>query len=144
VALNPQDVPARFFLAQAMVQAGKRAEGAAAMTQLAQSMPEGDPRRARIEEEAKVAAGASVVADAAAGAPTEGAAQAAFIQSMVDRLAARLKTQPDDVDGWARLVRAYGVLKNTQAQDAALAQARKQFANRPADLAKVEAEAPKR
>lgn len=33
-----------------------------------------------------------------------------FIRSMVDRLAARLKTQPEDLDGWLRLANAYTVL----------------------------------
>jgi cytochrome c-type biogenesis protein CcmH len=34
----------------------------------------------------------------------------AFIRSMVDRLAARLESEPNDRDGWTRLARAYGVL----------------------------------
>ena len=46
-------------------------------------------------------------------------ARAAFIQGMVDRLAARLKEQPDDLDGWLKLARAYTVLNQVpQAQDA--------------------------
>lgn len=36
--------------------------------------------------------------------------RAEFIQSMVDRLAARLADEPDDLDGWLQLGRAYGVL----------------------------------
>lgn len=36
--------------------------------------------------------------------------RAAFIQSMVDKLAAHLQQQPDDLAGWQRLGRAYGVL----------------------------------
>lgn len=35
--------------------------------------------------------------------------RAAFVQSMVDRLADRLKEQPQDEEGWLRLARAYGV-----------------------------------
>jgi cytochrome c-type biogenesis protein CcmH len=34
----------------------------------------------------------------------------AMIRSMVERLAARLETTPDDRDGWLRLARAYEVL----------------------------------
>jgi len=67
----------------------------------------------------------------AAAAPAEGQQQAAFIQSMVDRLATRLKSQPDDPQGWARLIRAYGVLGQTDKRDAAIAQARRQFKDRP-------------
>lgn len=36
--------------------------------------------------------------------------RAAFIQSMVDQLAARLEEEPGDLDGWLQLARAYGVL----------------------------------
>jgi cytochrome c-type biogenesis protein CcmH len=36
--------------------------------------------------------------------------RAAFIQSMVDRLADHLKEQPGDLEGWLKLARAYGVL----------------------------------
>lgn len=47
------------------------------------------------------------------------AERAKFIQSMVDRLAARLKDQPNDLDGWLKLARAYSVLNQTsQAQEA--------------------------
>ena len=50
---------------------------------------------------------------------------------MVDRLASRLQTQPDDPQGWMRLVRAYGVLGETARRDQALATARARFRNRP-------------
>ena len=33
-----------------------------------------------------------------------------MINAMVERLAARLEQQPDDVEGWTRLGRSYGVL----------------------------------
>jgi cytochrome c-type biogenesis protein CcmH len=43
----------------------------------------------------------------------------AFIRSMVASLAARLETTPDDLEGWLRLARAYGVLGEAEmAQDA--------------------------
>ena len=60
---------------------------------------------------------------------------------MVSRLAARLAANPDDPEGWARLVRAYGVLKDETAQGEALTRARKLFANRPDALAAIEAQA---
>lgn len=43
-----------------------------------------------------------------AGAPTDGN-NTEMINQMVDRLAARLKDNPDDIAGWARLARAYKV-----------------------------------
>jgi cytochrome c-type biogenesis protein CcmH len=38
----------------------------------------------------------------------------AFIRAMVGRLAERLKSAPEDIDGWRRLARAYQVLGETQ------------------------------
>jgi cytochrome c-type biogenesis protein CcmH len=46
----------------------------------------------------------------------------AFIRSMVERLANKLAENPDDVAGWERLVRAYGVLGETDKAVAAQAQ----------------------
>ena len=46
--------------------------------------------------------------------------RAAMIRSMVERLAARLADEPDDLQGWIRLERAYQVLGETaQADEAA-------------------------
>src|SRR4029079_11320570 len=50
---------------------------------------------------------------AAAAQATAGAApeeRDAMINAMVERLAARLEQQPDDVEGWSRLGRSYMVL----------------------------------
>ena len=60
---------------------------------------------------------------------------------MVASLAAKLAANPDDAEGWARLVRSYGVLHDAPAQADALAKARKQFAGKPDALAPIEAEA---
>ncbi len=53
---------------------------------------------------------------------------------MVDRLASRLKASPDDPPGWARLIRAYGVLGQTAKREAAMGEARRLFKDRPQDL----------
>ncbi len=49
---------------------------------------------------------------AAAKAPASASPQErqAMINAMVERLAARLEKEPDDVEGWARLGRSYMVL----------------------------------
>ena len=73
---------------------------------------------------AAVESGSAATGDAASGSAPPGptaqdmaAAQnmspedrLAMIRSMVARLAERLKTEPNDLDGWLRLGRAYGVL----------------------------------
>jgi cytochrome c-type biogenesis protein CcmH len=49
--------------------------------------------------------------------------RATMISGMVKRLADRLQAEPDDVDGWQRLARAYGVLGDTEKAVAAAARA---------------------
>ena len=49
-------------------------------------------------------------ADVAAAANMRAGDQTAMINGMVTRLAARLKEEPDDVEGWLRLIRSYVVL----------------------------------
>jgi cytochrome c-type biogenesis protein CcmH len=56
----------------------------------------------------------------------------AMINSMVERLAARLQEQPDDVEGWTRLGRSYSVLNQPQKAREAYARAVKL---RPGDVA---------
>jgi cytochrome c-type biogenesis protein CcmH len=59
---------------------------------------------------------------------------------MVAGLAARLQTNPNDPEGWQRLVRAYAVLGDTEKAKAALADARKAMAKNPAALAAINEE----
>lgn len=58
-------------------------------------------------------------ADVDAAARMTDAERQAFIRSMVERLAERLKENPDDPEGWRRLARAYEVLgEKDKAEDA--------------------------
>ena len=54
--------------------------------------------------------------------------RSAMIRGMVEGLAARLGDDPNDAAGWARLIRSYGVLGDTDAARAALATAQSTFA----------------
>jgi len=74
---------------------------------------------------------------AAANQPPE--QQAAMIRSMVDRLAARLKQDGSDVDGWVRLVRSYNVLGDADKARDAAADARKALAGDPGKLEQLDA-----
>jgi cytochrome c-type biogenesis protein CcmH len=143
LALDPNNGAARYYVARARIGDGKVEEGLSQWRALAASLPVGDQHRqlveaqiAQVEKTGGLASPATEQANQSAGMNRN-----AFIQSMVGRLATRLETQPDDPDGWARLVRAYGVLGDVKSKDAALVRARTLFAKRPADLAKVEAEA---
>jgi cytochrome c-type biogenesis protein CcmH len=54
-----------------------------------------------------------------------------MIRAMVARQAAQLQAQPDDPQGWGRLIRSYGILGDQPSQKAALARAQALFKNRP-------------
>jgi cytochrome c-type biogenesis protein CcmH len=54
-----------------------------------------------------------------------------MIRGMVEKLAARLETAPDDIEGWQRLARAYAVLGETKKSQEAAARASALAAKRP-------------
>ncbi len=153
LAIDPANDAARYYIGRARIADGDVAGGLQDWRALAASLPPQDGHRAavlaQIDEVQKAgglpppAAEAQAQAQAQAQAPSgpdAGAGgQQAFIHAMVDRLAARLKASPDDPDGWVRLVRSYGVLKDGKAQAEALARARTIFAKRPDVLARIEA-----
>jgi cytochrome c-type biogenesis protein CcmH len=140
LALDPKALEPRYFLAHGQIAAGDIAGGLAGWRALAAELAPTDPRRLGLDQE--IATVERTHALPSAGAPQAGAEaggdQQAFIQRMVDGLAARLAAHPDDPAGWARLVRSYGVLGQTTQRDAALGRARVLFKDRPADLAVVE------
>ena len=84
------------------------------------------------------AANATATADADAAAATKATAgpghpiTSAQIESMIDKLAARLKANPDDVDGWAMLGRSYAMVGKHELAAPALKRA---SAARPDDAA---------
>lgn len=137
---DPANVIARYNLAKARIAEGDLAGGLADWRTVLAAMPADDPRRAGFAEEiARTQAAGGLVSEA----PVEQAAAAAgdasgvdgFIQGMVASLAAKLAANPDDADGWVRLVRAYAVLGDTAKRDAALAQAQARFAGQPKVMA---------
>ncbi|MGB5086318.1 MAG: c-type cytochrome biogenesis protein CcmI, partial [Methylocystis silviterrae] len=62
-----------------------------------------------------------------------------MIRGMVDRLASRLESKGDDVEGWLKLIRAYSVLAETEKAKKAVTEARKALASRQDDVARIEA-----
>lgn len=60
------------------------------------------------------------------------AARQAMIDGMVSRLDARLKAEPKDLDGWARLIRARRVLGQTDLAEKALRDSKTHFAGNAA------------
>jgi cytochrome c-type biogenesis protein CcmH len=62
----------------------------------------------------------------------------AMIQSMVDGLEEKLKTNGKDLDGWLKLIRARTVLGETDKAKTAYVSARDQFKDDPKALAQLE------
>jgi cytochrome c-type biogenesis protein CcmH len=127
LAGQPKDFAARFYLGEAY-SARRDATHALALWQgLLRDSPANAPWRAGLVDR-MAALRASV-----GGAPDIG--------QMVEGLAARLRTAPDDLPGWLRLVRAYVVLGQEAKARSARVAARAAMKGRTKDLAALDAEA---
>ena len=131
LVLEPGDPAARFFLALAKSDAGRIAEAAADLRGLLADMPPGAEGRAEVE--ARIAS-----LEGKPAAPAVDAPQLAMIRGMVEGLAAKLKADPDNAEGWVRIVRAYSVLGEAARRDEALASARGRYAGRPEVLQQLD------
>lgn len=152
VAQDPKNPLARYYLALADAQAGNLKTAIEAWQALLAEAPAdvswAELVRQRIAETAK-AAGIPAPAppkgtpgspgpsadDVAAAAQLTPEQRSEMIRGMVERLAARLKDAPDDLQGWLRLGRAYDVLKEPEKAADAYAQAAKLKPDDPAILA---------
>ncbi|HEY3948117.1 c-type cytochrome biogenesis protein CcmI [Phenylobacterium sp.] len=130
--LNPSSVAARFNLARYKIKVGDKAQGIAEWKALLADMPATDPRRGDLGAAIAQAEG-TAPPPAAAGAPPQGlsADQLTAVRGMVEGLAAKLKANPDDPEGWVRLVRAYAVLGDEAKRDETLKTARAKYAGKP-------------
>ncbi len=153
IALDENVVKPRFFMAVALEQDGRTDEAIAAWHDLLEGAPEGAPwavfanqALSRLQGTPAAEPGTGVArgpsaedVQAAAGMTPED--RMAMIGGMVDSLAARLEAEPNDAQGWARLIRSYMVLGRGDEAAAALSQARGAFEDDGEKLAIVEAEA---
>lgn len=131
-SLQPDHGIARYYLALSRAQAGDLQAALDEWTALAEALDPSTPwlpdlqaQIRRTAAELGVEAPAVVSREMAAPGPTadDMAAAAdmtaedrqAMIRGMVERLAARLADQPDDVEGWRRLANARKVLGETEA-----------------------------
>ncbi|WP_213285219.1 c-type cytochrome biogenesis protein CcmI [Bradyrhizobium sp. sGM-13] len=115
VAQNADDPRASYFLGLAAEQDGRKADAAAIWRAMLSKAPADAPWRPLIETALARVGGAPVAPalsdDAMAAARDMNEAdRGTMVRGMVDRLAARLKQDGSDVEGWLRLVRAYIVM----------------------------------
>ena len=117
---DPGDLMARYYVGLAQSTRGDR-EGALQMWEgvLAEAPPDAEWRGALVDQIALLRA--QLLRGDGGGAPNP--------QAMVAQLASRLDANPNDLDGWLRLIRAYSVLGENEKAGAALNRARSVFAN---------------
>ena len=151
VTLDKTNVTARYYLGLAAEQDGQRDKAANIWRDLIAEAPAGTPWVIDVRNALAGVESASSAAPAPAAAPAAPAAvkvadadnppsdQQAAIRSMVDRLAARLKQDGSDLDGWVQLVRSYKVLGEPDKARTAAADARQAFAGEPDKLQRLNA-----
>lgn len=131
VRQEPGNTRARFYLALAEEQAGRKDKALAAFEALAKDSPADAPWLPLVREHIAANGGETApAASAAPGNPSEDDMQAAakmnegdrqeMIRGMVESLQARLKDDPKNFEGWMRLVRSYAVLGDKDKAQAAL------------------------
>ena len=112
---DPKNGPARFYLGMAKAARHDRAGALALWQDLLADVPATAPLHQILVDRI-----AMLTSQTPGGAPNP--------RAMVEMLAARLKTDPNDALGWVRLMRAYTVLGENQKAKEALDTARKTFA----------------
>lgn len=144
VKLDPKNPRSRFYVGLGFEQAGRMVEARAVFEAIAKESPPEAPWMQLVNQHiAKNGGTVATNPDAATGEapalanPTQedmAAAGAmaqddreAMIRGMVDSLAARLKEDPDNLEGWVRLVRSYSVLGEKEKAEEALKSGLKQF-----------------
>jgi cytochrome c-type biogenesis protein CcmH len=162
VKLNPKEALGRYYLARARIAGGDVNGGLNDWRALAADLPADErpqleqeidatdkaghlvvPPKAQPEPQQQQQAEAGNGAEALAGAltgqePPRGAGSAPDPRQMVAQLAAKLEQDPNDLPGWARLIRSYAVLgapdKMKQAED----RARQIFKGQPEALKTID------
>ena len=141
LALDRNNVMARFYIGMAADQDGRRADAETIWRELLASAPPEAPwieivRHAMARTAPSGTAPAAVTgtpgpsaADMAAAAKLPPDQQNQMIVGMVSRLADRLKQDGSDTEGWVRLIRSYRALGQNDKAEAALADARRALAN---------------
>ncbi len=143
LAVEPGNLNALVWLARAKEQDGDTAGAIEGYRALLKSAPKDAPWRGQVEAViAKLSGTSSDAGNGNAGGGDRAAQirnmsegeQAKAISKMVSKLAARLKDDGSDFEGWLKLVRSYAVLGRKDEAQGALAEARKLFSS---DMAKV-------
>ncbi len=121
LALEPGHPRAGFLLATGYAQEGRIDEARAIWSDMQATLPADSPWQPLLAE-ALEGADAGTPAEAGADAPAglDDAGRLEMVEGMVDGLDRRLRDNPDDGEGWQRLIRSYLVLGREDEARAAL------------------------
>ncbi len=142
LALDPAFPKARFYDALALKQEGKTEEARAAFEAFLKDSPPDAPWRPMLLAEMQdmtakpPALDQQTMQDAASMSADD---QQAMIRSMVDGLDQKLAANPDDLQGWLRLIRARVVLGDTDKAKAAYEKALQTYSGNGDALAQIAA-----
>ena len=114
---DPDNPKARYFVATALAQEGRAADAVAEWRRMADDLPAASPWRGAAERAIAQAAQPAAPdapgpdeSDMSAAAAMTPEDRQAMIEGMVSGLDQRLRENPEDPEGWVRLVRSYLVL----------------------------------
>jgi cytochrome c-type biogenesis protein CcmH len=139
VALDAQDVKARYFLGLAAEQDGHRADAVSIWRAMVTGAPVGAAWVGFVRGElARLEGGGPGQEDVAAAADLDPAQRMTMIRGMVDKLSDRLHHDGTDLEGWLRLVRSYMVLGERDKARAAAGDARHALASDPEKVRKID------
>ncbi|CDZ62624.1 Cytochrome c-type biogenesis protein CycH [Neorhizobium galegae bv. orientalis] len=147
VKLDPDNPRSRFYVGLGFEQAGRAAEARAQFETIAKGSPADAPWMQLVNQHivkngGTIAAGQDTAqapgnpsqapgnpsqADVAAAANMSQGDRQTMIRGMVESLAERLKQDPNNLEGWVRLVRSYSVLGDKSSAEEALKSGLKQF-----------------
>lgn len=129
------DAPWRDAVAERLMLVEARIRGEEVEAKPAAPLPDTAESAPKDSEQSSPEAGSgTTAADVAAMSPDE---QDAFVMGMVNRLAARLEENGQDLQGWMRLARAYKVIGRDDDARAAIAKARTAFAGDEDSLSEI-------
>jgi cytochrome c-type biogenesis protein CcmH len=137
--LDDKHPKALYYRALDFMQKGQSAEAKLILENLLVNAPADAPWRSAVDAQLAKLKPNATAPDISAEQVQDGLAmkpedRMAMIKGMVDGLDEKLKTNPEDIEGWLRLIRARTVLQDGDKAVAALTTARTTFATKPEQL----------
>ncbi|MGZ3304271.1 MAG: c-type cytochrome biogenesis protein CcmI [Asticcacaulis sp.] len=131
LALDPNDARAHYYLGRLAASQGRYDEARSHFSTALSQLASDDGRRVAVVDQLKAADQAQLTQKQVQGR----------IAGMVATLEGQLQAQPENPEGWARLLRSYSVLNDQTGYQRALGNMRARYHDRPAIAADIEGKA---